>query len=168
MGQSSIPVLNRTGYSMFWSSVWDDVHSYNKLFKEDLFLKKYIPLVFNDKISSRPLFLTNKYSFIINVKKLSKKYDVKLLQHINSPSFSRHLFKLNKMPNYISKIYIVRFQNWLVIYLYIYTPDTKKNLVFTLKKYNHFKSFKKFYFSYIKKIFFKKNEFNYNDLISLF
>ena len=41
MGQVTLPVSNRKGYSASWEYSWENKINYNKNFNEDLFLKKF-------------------------------------------------------------------------------------------------------------------------------
>jgi len=64
MGQINLPVLNRTGYSMFWQSVWDEKHNFNRGFKEDILLRKILPLFFQERLVNKKQFLN--YNVINN------------------------------------------------------------------------------------------------------
>jgi hypothetical protein len=159
MGQSSIPILNRNGYTMFWLSVWDNKDSFNKNFKEDIYIRKYIELIFSDKISSRPILLTNKYFDLVKKNNFDK-YNLKLTTELNTYSFSKYLLKLNKLPNYRFKTYIVRFQSWVVIYFNIYTPNPLKKVIFLKKHRNMSNLFKKYYLTQFSSRFLK-NKFEF-------
>lgn len=149
MGQSSIPILNRSGYSMFWSSLWDSKFAFSKLSKEDIFIRKFIIHALNEKVSSRPLLLTNSIFKYLN-KNDFYKFNLKLVKDTNIISFSKYLFRLNKLPNYISKIRILRFQKWLVIYLKVFTPNPLRKVIFKKKTYNNFRFFSQYYLSFLK------------------
>jgi hypothetical protein len=82
---------------------------YDRFFKEDILFRNLIINIFNDKISSRPLFLTKK--FFKNINNYVKKYNIKLFSNLEKNSFSKGLFRLNKLPNFFSKIHIIRFNN---------------------------------------------------------
>jgi len=133
MGQSSIPVLNRLGYSMFWSSVWDDKHRYKHSFLEDAFIRKYIPYVFYNKVSSNLIFNINSTHSKNTNLHFFKKYN--LNHNISKHSVSNFLLNFNKLPVYLSKIHIIRFNNWILIYFMACTPNLVKsdNSIFILK-----------------------------------
>jgi len=137
MGQSSIPVLNRSGYSMFWSSVWDDKHRYKHSFLEDLFIRKYIPYVFSNKISSNLIFNANSSFNKTSNLYLYKKYN--LNYNLSKHSISNFLLNFNKLPVYISKIHIIRLNSWILIYFMACTPNLlqSNNGVFFLKNKSH-------------------------------
>ena len=72
MAQISIPMSNKVGYSMFWNSMWDSKINYAKSLKEDIYLNKFVPMIFNDSISTKILKT-------INFNQLKKKYQVILI-----------------------------------------------------------------------------------------
>ena len=56
MGQISIPASNKSGYSMFWNSMWDSKHNYNVFLKQDIFIKSSLILFFSDYSSDKLFF----------------------------------------------------------------------------------------------------------------
>ena len=119
MGQSSIPILNRNGFSMFWLSSWDDLHTYSVNLNEDSFLRSFFFYMVNDKYSSN--FFLSKQKII----QYSDKFNFNL-NKITSPSnLNDFLFRSNKLPYYISKVRILKFQKWLIVYFYLYNYDRK-------------------------------------------
>lgn len=143
MGQSSIPLLNRSGYSMFWASLWDSKHTFSKLVKEDFFIRQYINNIFKEKISSKPVFFLKNFKNLTQPTYLSK-FNINVIVDLNVSSLSKFLFRCNKIPNYLSKIRIIRFQKWLIIYFRIYTPNSFKSVSFRKRNFNYYR----FYYSY--------------------
>jgi len=134
LGQASIPILNKNGYSMFWLSSWDDIHSYSTNLNEDVFIRKFLYRVIDNKYST---------SFYLNKNKLnhfSKKINYNFLKKMSKIDISKFLLRFYKIPYYLSKIRLIKYQNWLVIYFYIYNYN--KNI---LKK-----NFKKNFFNFLK------------------
>lgn len=119
MGQSSIPILNRNGFSMFWLSSWDDLHTYSVNLNEDSFLRSFFYYMINDKYSSN--FFLSKQKII----KYSDKFNFSLNKITSTSNFNDVLFRLNKLPYYISKVRILKFQKWLIVYFYLYNYDKK-------------------------------------------
>ena len=119
MGQSSIPILNRNGFSMFWLSSWDDLHSYSVNLNEDSFLRSFFFYMVNDKYSSN--FFLSKQKII----KYSDKFNFNLNKTTSLFNFNDFLFRSNKLPYYISKVRILKFQKWLIVYFYLYNYDRK-------------------------------------------
>jgi hypothetical protein len=127
VGQASIPVLNRNGYTMFWSSVWDNKHNYSKLLKEDLFLRDLIIGILTEKLSSKSLFLTKNF-IKVNTSFLKKHYS-NVLVNSTVNYLSSFLFKLSRVSSFFSKVYIIRLNAWIIIYMYSYTPTLFKSKV---------------------------------------
>lgn len=117
MGQSNMSILNKVGHSMFWSSMWDSKNSYNRYSKEDIFLKSFFSLSFTDSLS------VNAMSFKKNKIKL-KKYTQ--LVDITNKNLYRYYINLNKLSYYPSKIWILRYQKWLLIYSFIFLDKFNK------------------------------------------
>ena len=73
----------------------------------------------NDKYSSN--FFLSKQKII----QYSDKFNFNL-NKITSPSnLNDFLFRSNKLPYYISKVRILKFQKWLIVYFYLYNYDRK-------------------------------------------
>ena len=170
MVQKSNPYINKTGYSMFWNSMWDSKNNYSKNLQKDFFLKSFINFFFSD-------FIQNQFIFKFNFLKLNnysvffKNYNLNFLnkdkKHLN--------YYLNNNFNtdiYISKIWLFKYQNWVILYFFIFS---KINSYFFKKTLKSFKN-KAYFFNYLNnyytnslnldlkknyfnKFFFKKNDF---------
>jgi len=121
MGQISIPAINKTGYSMYWSSMWDDKNNYARHLKEDIYIRKFIPVLLEDNISF------NIKSSFYNPKKdnfdyINNKYNLQLSQDFNKNNLIKYIKSLSKVPFYFSKIWIFRYQSWVLIFFYMYSP----------------------------------------------
>lgn len=157
MGQTSISILNKTGYSMFWSSVWDQKILYSRNLKEDLLLNSFFDLSFNDSLSVN--LLTFKKNDVINHKKYNFNVNYK------NSVFYRFILNNNKVNYTSSKIWILKYQKWVVIYQFIFIPNLKKTIIndndndflyknslsYILKFYKKINS--SFYINYNKKFF---------------
>lgn len=121
MAQISIPMSNKVGYSMFWGSMWDNKINYSRSLKEDIYLNKFIPLVFEDSISTK-IFKTINYNKL-NLKSISKLYNLHIkINNLNKNDFYKYILELNKVNFFKSKIWILKYQKWVVIYFFIYLP----------------------------------------------
>lgn len=112
---------------MFWNSMWDNKINYTRSFKEDIFLSKFIDFFIKDGISLNTF----------NKKKINKKNIYKYsLPHKNiSKSILTKLFFDNATNNvYTSKLWILKYQKWIILYCFCYSP--KHNI---LKKTKFFK-----------------------------
>lgn len=126
MGQVSLPVLNRTGYSMFWQSVWEDKFNFNRSLKEDYLFNLFFSLFLFGKISSRSTFFLKSFfdkSLLVNQHKFWSSYKnytdfyIKLLK----------IFKIKKkFPYFLLKLWIIRVQSWVILLLSFYIPPKAK------------------------------------------
>ena len=128
MGQSSLPVLNKVGISMRWEASFDNLINFKKTLLSDIFLKKFFDYIFEDKI----IFIFYKF-FFFKFEKFKKLKDV--LKK-----------KKKKLPIYCSKIWFLKYQQWIVVSTYIYVPKVflKKSLKFKKIKINSNFSLSKF------------------------
>lgn len=145
MGQASIPILNRNGYSMFWLSSWDNTHTYSTNFNEDVFIRSIFYFMVNDKYSSNFIFSKQKlYQFAVKSNNL-------FLKDFSKKNISEFLQRLNKIPYYISKIRVLKFQQWCLVYFYLYNYKAKVKLVSKNFFFNYFSFSKKNNFFTLKK-----------------
>lgn len=122
MGQISVPVMNKTGYSMYWNSMWDDKFNYSRFLKEDIYIRKFIPVLLEDNI-----ILNFKYkNCLTNIDSLNYKYSMHMHNEWNKYEVRNYVNSLNKSIFYTSKIWILRYQSWILIYFYIYSPSFNK------------------------------------------
>jgi hypothetical protein len=124
MGQISVPVINKTGYSMYWSSMWDNKFNYSRFLKEDIYIRKFIPVLLEDNIS---LNFKNK-NCLINFSNLNTKYNMHMHKDWNKTEIYNYINGLNKSIFYTSKIWVLRYQSWILIFFYIYSPSFNKLL----------------------------------------
>lgn len=169
MGQISLPVLNRTGYSTFWQSVWDDKHNFNRGLKEDILIRTIIPYIFFDRISKQQQFLS--FS-VVNESVVLKEFvcwpDYATPDMVYT-KLKQFFFKKTKIPYYILKIWILKFQTWVLIYFNLYSPlkatfifskkPKKYNITNHIGYYHLFLSSLKFSKNYLSNINYIKNNF---------
>lgn len=129
MGQSSISILNKVGYSMYWNSMWDNKIIYNRFLKEDIYINKFFDLIFNDNVS------TNLYNF---KKNNFKKNNFFINQNIDIEFFSlnKYLTSVNSTIHFSSRIWILKYQKWLVLYNFIFLSKINKQNYFS-NEFNH-------------------------------
>ena len=119
MGQPGIHILNKTGYSMFWNSMWDNKIMYTRMLKENIFLEKFFNLSLNDSISTNTIKFSDK-----NVNIFKK--NIHIVDSKKS-SIYKHLINLNKIKHYSSKIWVLRYQKWIILYHFLYILNFDKN-----------------------------------------
>jgi len=158
MGQISIPAANKSGYSMFWNSMWDSKHNYNVFLKQDIFIKSSLILFLNDYSSDKLFFFLNSLS-----KNNFNKYSVNVIKQNKNNNYSffyNYIRKTNNNDLFFSKLWLIRYQSWIVLNLSIFT--FLKNEI--LKKKLEI-NFDNWFYSYYKNLFFLKNNFIKNKYI---
>ena len=119
MGQPSLPILNKVGHSMYWNSCWDDQINFKTFFLLEVFLKKFFLFFFEDKIIS--IFFKKFFS--------KTTYLIKLNQFSDEQRTTR-------VPVYTTSMWLLKFQNWCIISLYLYIPKVFFSNVFVFKGLN--------------------------------
>ena len=122
MGRVSMPIMNKTGYSMYWSSMWDEKLNYSRSLFDDIFLKEFTHLLFEN---SNFMIHTDLKMFKKKLKKLKIKYGfpykyVLKKNIIGNPIGYRVKKKRHKYTKYFSKVWILKYQTWVVILFYAY------------------------------------------------
>jgi len=156
MGQINLPVLNRVGYSNYWDSVWDNCYSYQKEFNKDIFLKNLLILILDDRILYSSFFNSNKLNnFIFNK-------NLKFSNFIDNNTIAFGSFSKKNLPFFHSKIWYIKYQNWLLVSLFIYNVINKVSPHFTENSLNNTKTYYRYYnfLYYLNNNTFKK----YNNL----
>lgn len=99
----------------------------------------------NDKYSSNFIFSKQKlYQFAVKSNNL-------FLKDFSKKNISEFLQRLNKIPYYISKIRVLKFQQWCLVYFYLYNYKAKVKLVSKNFFFNYFSFSKKNNFFTLKK-----------------
>ena len=139
MGQPSSPLVNKLGTNLYWNTMWNDKLNYTKKLKEDIFINMFFFLIFK-KITSQTNVLKIKYFQHLlknsnNFYKISTKFSFyKLLK--NKISF----FKKNK-ASYMGKIWVLRFNTWLILLISYYVPQLTIKLLTNKNNSNKNKMF---------------------------
>lgn len=116
MVQKNIPYINKTGYSMFWNSMWDSKNNYSKNLQKDFFIKSFINFFFSDFLQNQ---LILKFNFF-------NKHSYYLMNTYNFQSIDKnklYLYSNTKFNDelYISKIWLFKYHNWIIIYFFIFS-----------------------------------------------
>lgn len=115
-----MPIMNKTGYSMYWNSMWDDKLNYTRSFKEDVFIKIFFYL-----------FIEGGYTFLFRYKIVDVDKHLKFLKN----KYNLHIIKRKKDENnfnlitdysntsepYTSKVWLLKYQNWVIFYFFTYS-----------------------------------------------
>lgn len=127
MGQVTLPVLNRKGYSNVWENHWESKFAYSTQISEDIFFKNFFKIFLQNWLSSEENFFKknlNKSNIADLKKKRYKKYfniEKKNISNKEILDFLKNT-KNKRFPHYVSKTFIVRYANWIILYMYVYIP----------------------------------------------
>ena len=125
MGQTSLPVLNRSGYYSFWDKSWDNQFKYQSFLIKFLYLESFFLKFFKSRFFLKKLLILKK-------NRQKKIYFFKNFAAKPIKNLKKGLSKLNAQVC-TSKIWILKYQNWLVLSMYIYFPSVrfkKKSFLF--------------------------------------
>ncbi len=176
----SSPSINRWGLNLFWYRFWyvDKNLTFN-VSQDDLFNKLLLLYIHYGILFNKTPFLNFYWwPFLTNYRKnynlnTNLKY-FRIVEYKNKViSETRKYYLRNKVKNlYFSKLWILRYQNWLIINFYAYQPLNKKNrkknkysndinFYSSFLNHNKIKTFRrvKFYFFFS----FYKNSLNHNN-----
>ena len=119
MGQISIPASNKSGYSMFWNSMWDSKHNYNIFLKQDIFIKSSLVLFFSDHSSDKLFFFLK-----LDSRNRFKKYSINNLKNkkkLNFNSYYNFIRNSNNNDIFFSKLWLLRYQSWVILNISIFS-----------------------------------------------
>lgn len=120
MGQISIPASNKSGYSMFWNSMWDSKHNYNVFLKQDIFIKSSLVLFFSDYSSDKLFFFLKSDS-----RNKFKKYRINNVKNKKKFSFNLYYKFIRNIGNnndiFFSKLWLLRYQSWVILNISIFS-----------------------------------------------
>jgi len=156
-----MPIMNKTGYSMYWNSMWDDKINYTRSFKEDILIKMF----FN-------LFIEGGYLFIVrykikdmdkHLKMLKNNYNLHILKKKKDENrFNYFLDKKKKSDPYLARVWLLKYQTWIIFYIFTYVYNTNNIFNKKKKKLKKKKTYKQYlnvvlnYYSHLL-----KNDYNY-------
>lgn len=159
----SNPGINRWGLNLFWYRYWFmDKNFATTIHQDNLIDKLLLIYVHYGLLYPKNFFISNYWYSNYNLNyynlldSLNFKY-FRFIEYKNKIINEKKIYKLrNKLKNlYFSKIWILKYQKWLIINFYSFQP-----LVSKLQKKSIYKKNINFYFNDIKiKNNFNKNEF---------
>lgn len=131
----SNPTINRWGLNLFWYRFWYTDKNSSFSFHQDNLIKQLILIYSHYGLLSFKNLFINKYWYFkynINFTLVQNEYNLKYYRFveyknkiINETRISKLRKKLKNL--YYSKIWILRYQNWLLINFYCFQPlITKK------------------------------------------
>ena len=111
--------------------MWDNKINYNRSFNEDIFLIKFMDFFLNDGISINTF---NKKKYDINKHFFYTKYDLPN-KNLNYLILKKLFFKKNKLKIYTSKLWVLKFQKWIILYCFFYSLKFNRLKKVEIKKY---------------------------------
>ena len=151
MVQKNMPYINKTGYSMFWNSMWDSKNNYSKFLQKDFFIKSFLNFFLSD-------FLQNQFVFKYNLNKnnfllLKKNYNLNFLED-NKKYINLYLNNNFNPDIYLSKIWLFKYQNWIIIYFFIFSKSNtyifKKNIKSKKNNFYFYNYVNNYYLNFLK------------------
>jgi len=156
MGRISLPHLNKAGHSMFWDSMWDDKHNYTKLLNNNIFIHTCIPLIFDDYSNVNLLFLIKKNN---NLDDNIIKYRIFMRNVAHNKINVYNSLKKNKSLSFLSKTWILKYQSWIILYMYIYISNIENKIAKLRFPLSSEYLYQHIYFNY----YYNLQKFNYNN-----
>lgn len=128
MGLKSLPILNKTGISMFWDNIWDSVKLYKKYNLGFYYLNDVLSYFVNENLY---------YYCIMKVRVISNDYrGLRGFKHI---SISKLKKSWNMRHFYLGKVIIFKQQGWVIFVINYFMTKRKKNYI----KFNKSSKFRK-------------------------
>lgn len=138
----SSPSINRWGLNLFWYRFWYNDKINALINHQDNLINKFILIYIHYGLLCHKNIFINKYWYL-NIKEDVKIYKEELYtkyfriaEYKNRVTKEHKSYKLrNKAKNlYFSKIWILRYQNWLVVNFYCFQPLKKKSSKYKFSK----------------------------------
>jgi hypothetical protein len=76
--------------------------------KEDIYIRKFIPIILEDSLSNKFNKLFNKNNF--NIKETNFKYNIQILAESDFNQIFDYVENINKIVFYFSKIWVLKYQ----------------------------------------------------------
>lgn len=142
LGNMSNPSINRWGLNLFWYNFWYNDKISSLIIQQDILLDKFVNIylqfgfVYDKNIFINKHWFSN-YNlpyFSINTESNLKYF--RLVEYKNKIINQYKSYKIrNQIKNtYFSKLWILRFQNWLILNIYAFKPLITRNKKLIKKK----------------------------------
>ena len=136
----SNPCLNRWGSNIYWEKLWySQKHYANNLKQDSLFLELVNTFLFYGVEIPKPLYIS-KYWHHLNLWLERPKYDSYYKSYyrwhsynnFHTGEFCEYRLKVETKDIYPMKVWVFKFNNWILINFYWYQPNKK-----TVRKANY-------------------------------
>lgn len=135
MGNMSNPLINRWGLNLFWYRFWFNDKNYHFTLHQDTLINKLVYIYLNYGVLFPINIFINKYWFKDNQTKISwnthnsKYYRIMGFKNLISKEMNYYKERTKLTGIYQSKIWILKYQHWIVINFYCFTPLKKKSII---------------------------------------
>jgi len=147
----SNPSINRWGLNLFWYNFWFNDKTVPLITQQNIFINKFIYIYVKFGLLHNKNIFINKYWYKnnkFNYNEISDNFSLKYFRLIEYKSKIFNQNKKYKIRNqlkniYFSKLWILRYQNWLILNLYSYKPinKKKKQLINYKKEFNAYSNY---------------------------
>ena len=134
MGNMSNPSINRWGLNLFWYKFWFYDKNYHSSLQHDILINKLVYTFLNFGILFPVNIFINKYWFK-NYKNNNyfnthntKYYRIMGFKNLISKEINYYKERIKIENVYQSKIWILKYQHWVVINFYCFNPIKKRQL----------------------------------------
>lgn len=137
MGNMSNPSINRWGMNLFWYNSWYTDKKKGLTIHLDFLINNLIQTYINFGLTQKKTFFLNKRWYFLTKTKLKEIEKITNVQYFQTMEYrskatnENNLLRLRiqKKDLYNSKLWILRYQNWIIINLYLFQPikTSKKN-----------------------------------------
>jgi hypothetical protein len=126
----SDPIINRWGLNLFWYRLWFNDWNPSINIHQDSLINKLVQIFINYGLSHyKNLFLNKRFfpHIINNYKNFLHDHAIKytrLVEHKNKTTGENRAFqqRLKAKNLFCSKLWILRYQNWLILNFYFFQP----------------------------------------------
>lgn len=176
----SSPSINRWGLNLFWYRYWYSDTNYqlniqcDEIFNKLIYYYLFYGIIFPKNIFFNKYWYNFKFNIKTNININHNKKYYRFVEFKNEFTKEKILkkFRIKMKFLYFSKIWIFKYQNWLILNFYVFQPLKQKNIKilknkieinFFKKKNTNNKIFFKslFYFIFYNFNFLQKNNFYY-------
>jgi len=139
----SNPGINRWGLNLFWYNFWFKDKSRQLTIHLDEIINKLVHVYINYGLYASKALFNNNYRFLIKNNELSsyrKTHDLlyfRFVEYKSRVSEETNLVKIRKKAwnVYKTKIWIMRYQSWLIINFYSFQPLKKRKNIKNIKNF---------------------------------
>jgi len=128
MGNMSNPSINRWGINTFWYNFWYSDNRYSENLKQDALFLKLLNIYLYYGINISTNMFANFYWYSKNFKQLMLNNYTRLLTFKNPLLGTKSSYELRQKTDsiYPMKVWLLRYNNWIIINIYWFQPLKKK------------------------------------------